>query len=76
MGVSIVALGWVAFWLLVTRLHFVHGDWVGLVATGVMALLPLLALGRTAFPLGSLPVRVTEGVRERTGSGTTARAEE
>lgn len=37
----VATLVWVGFWLAITRLHYLQGDWVGVVLTGTLGIAPV-----------------------------------
>lgn len=67
LGKLAVAFGWAAFWLMVARLHLLTQDWVGVIATVIVASIPILLLGRSYLSAAALKAHVIGPARDSIG---------
>lgn len=63
-------LGWAGFWVVVTRIHYLHQDWMGVVVTAALGLAPVVASIVWVASDSGLRTRVGETIDVFTPSST------
>jgi hypothetical protein len=59
-GVLVLAfvLGWTGFWAAVARIHYLDGDWIGMLASAALSLGLMLSLIVWGFSVGGIRTRL------------------
>lgn len=68
--VLLFLIGWAGFWIALARIHYLHQDWISVIVTTALGVVPVVGVLIWSLPVDGLGAFVREAIGVLTPSST------